>query len=250
MYICSGEKDAINVASMGKNIVCFNSETQTIPRDFVKKYSKNYHLVNIPDTDATGKKMAAENALAHWDLETIYLPYMGKYAKDLTDWMNKTDPENLADYFANLVNRSKAARFWYWEGKNGDQLKISKTALDYFVSLLGFRFVEDNERTLSEDANYVKITDGTYDFVNARTIFRAVISELEKRNLTAIMDKLTGSRMLTNAGLITLKSVNLKHFSNSEKRKTYFALVKIMENHARKNRNRSATATGGKKTND
>ncbi len=73
--ICSGERDAVCVRSLGYYPLWFNSETYQVSQEEWNQITKYVETVyNIPDIDATGRLKGTELALRFIDIHTIWLP--------------------------------------------------------------------------------------------------------------------------------------------------------------------------------
>ena len=74
-FICSGERDAICVKSLGYHPIWFNSETYKLSDHEHREIMKYVEvLYNIPDIDATGKAKGTALALRFLDIHTVWLP--------------------------------------------------------------------------------------------------------------------------------------------------------------------------------
>lgn len=94
--ICSGERDAACIRSLGYHPVWFNSETYQVSESEWRQISRYVETVyNIPDIDTTGRLKGTELALRFIDIHTIWLPswlsdyrdHRGKHRKDFRDWI-------------------------------------------------------------------------------------------------------------------------------------------------------------------
>jgi hypothetical protein len=101
IILCSGDRDDLNVASMGYQVIWMNSESAKLTEsDFAKLKSMAHRVYNIPDLDATGKRQGHHLALQHLDLQTVYLPkallqrrdWRGNPCKDVRDFMKYYKP--------------------------------------------------------------------------------------------------------------------------------------------------------------
>lgn len=152
VFICSGERDALCVRSMGFWPVWFNSETADIRRedmDLLQRYAATVY--NIPDIDATGRRQGTSLALQYINMKTVWLPAdllsfrdsRGRPRKDLRDWC-ELHPDREA--FTSLLDLSMPARFWTsWRNeKTGRwQHAIEPSRMLYFLELNGFRRLLD-----------------------------------------------------------------------------------------------------------
>lgn len=118
VIICSGERDALNIASLGYQVVWFNSETEKISnKQFNSLRAKAEKVMNLPDLDKTGLQKAHERALLHLDLHTIELPadlatrfdWRENPCKDATDYVNIYKNKS---HFKKLVDSAMPYRMW------------------------------------------------------------------------------------------------------------------------------------------
>lgn len=118
IIICSGDRDALNVASMGYQVVWLNSESAEItPGQMLKLNKYAYKVLNLPDLDATGQKQGHIRAMKFLDMYTIDLPkellarkdWRGNPCKDVTDYLKYFPIRN----FKALV--VSAMRYQMWD---------------------------------------------------------------------------------------------------------------------------------------
>jgi len=146
----SGERDALNVAGMGFNVIWFNSESEGInPKLYAELTKMAEDIYNLPDIDATGKRQAYKLGLQYLDLKTIWLPeklseykdHRGKPRKDFRDYV---DMWPRIDEFKRLMSVAMPMRFW-----------------DTVYSDSGIKYIFNNEQ-----AYYFLQANGFYNFEN------------------------------------------------------------------------------------
>lgn len=156
---CSGERDAMCVAMMGKYPLWLNSETGSLSQaqlNHILQYVEKVY--NIPDIDETGLRMGRKFALEHLEVYTIDLPKTlrerkdnrGRARKDLRDYL-ELHPSSLE--FEKLMQNANTAKFWMRKGK---RIIISFTGLLYYLQLNGFYKWEDK---VSHRIMYVQILE-------------------------------------------------------------------------------------------
>ena len=161
LFICAGERDALNCIGMGYDAVWMNSETAELTeKDFnlLSRYADK--VINIPDIDDTGVRMGVERALKHWRLYTLMLPSWistfkdrrGYKRKDLTDFCELS---NNKQAFAKLIDTAVQCQFW--------EKITTKTRVTYEVNTInllwllrcnGFARIKDKN---SPNERYVRI---------------------------------------------------------------------------------------------
>ncbi len=190
LIICSGDRDALNVASAGYNVVWLNSETAKLEKEQyqeLKRLSKQ--IFNVPDIDSTGIKQGTSLALNYLDIVTIQLPdwlllkkdFRGNPCKDVTDFFNHVN--HPVELFNKIKTASAPLRFWNKELTKDGSLKrytFSQTALYSFLKANGYCRSTDKTNKLGYiylkiDGNIVKrietegrdnIKNNVKDFVN------------------------------------------------------------------------------------
>jgi hypothetical protein len=153
----SGDRDALNIAAGGYQVVWTDSEAVMLSRGQYKEISKlcdEFH--NLPDIDSAGIKYAQQLALKFVDMGTIYLPddlrkfkdHRGNECKDFTDFVKKYN--NPYIFFKKLVKTSTPLRFWdeAFNTKTGKSEVIFRNSRFYnFLKASGFyRYESKNEK--------------------------------------------------------------------------------------------------------
>lgn len=158
IIICSGERDALVVKSMGYHPIWLNSETKDLPPALISRLlSITKRLYYIPDVDKTGKKQAMKNVRLYPQLRTVWLPEsikskmsdQHKPCKDLRDW---AEIHPGKDEFYQLLNSAKSYQFWYY-GENGKPA-IDIDSMLYFLNIEGFWRIRNN---VTNEFEFVRI---------------------------------------------------------------------------------------------
>ena len=145
--ICSGERDALCVKSLGYFPLWFNSETYKVtPEELREIYKYVERIYNIPDIDSTGIRKGTELALRFLDIYTIWLPeWLGKYrdrrGKPRKDFRDFCEMRPEKKDLQNLMTLAMPAKFWtesYSKRSNKTTYDIDSMCLHYFLSLNGF----------------------------------------------------------------------------------------------------------------
>lgn len=177
VFICCGERDYINVKSLGAAAVRFNSETANISEIQIKMlYKEAEEILYIPDMDITGKSAAGKLALEFVDIKIVWLPkelsqkrsWKDTPLKDFTDWIKSSfdasdkNQSRLYNAFNILVDNGMTAKFWTEEkqrDKNGKEtgkvnFYINHINAFHFLQLNGIHKVVDSQD--HNDISYVK----------------------------------------------------------------------------------------------
>jgi len=171
IIIASGDRDALNLASLGYSVVWLNSETAKLTYDTYKVLSERANTVYyLGDIDETGVKESVKLALDFININIIWLPdwlkkfkYRGKFCKDFKDFVDHShkpdDSEFLDKQFKKLLYNALPARFWD-EVIEKDKVKwyFNNEACYRFLQYKGFfRFEED---TVKEEYSFIHINSG------------------------------------------------------------------------------------------
>ena len=195
VIICSGDRDAINMASFGEVVVWFNSETANINESIVKmfyKYADN--IVNVPDLDPTGFDAGKNLALEHLEIKTAWLPlellqtkdWRGNPMKDFTDFVktNKSwddkDQKVLRERIKRFVELARPGQFWVKHLQKGGKITYSvnyKNAFN-FLKLNGFYRIKDEARK-----------DGFYYVKQDKHVIREVYAQEIKDFFNRFLDE-------------------------------------------------------------
>ncbi len=183
VLIASGERDALNISSLGYPVVWKNSESEPLTyenwtrlTDIAKK------VVNVPDLDSTGVQKGIELALQHIDIYTLWLPkwikkhsYRGKPCNDMTDFckimFNRSGEGALRSMFSKLVKTSFPTRFWNKVYKsNGDFKKytFNSEACYRFLNYNGFYRIK--EKHSKEDHTFIRIKNNIVERIDVDDI--------------------------------------------------------------------------------
>ena len=239
VLICSGERDAINAASLGYYVLWFNSETsQLISEELYSKlimYAKN--IVNIPDIDETGIRVAFDLARRFLWLKTLILPdklktfrdNRGKPRKDLRDYLEIWPSSKT---FSALVNNALCARFWDWIEK-GNKLtcSITTTNLLYFLKIHGFYKFKD---PASGVVKYIQIKDYIVTEYTSKEIRDYVRRQLVEMNIgTDVLETFLNSKKSTAAVFDDLDKIEISFDKADFESRTFFfsnLAIRVSEN--------------------
>jgi len=148
VMLCSGDRDAMNVASAGYAVIWKNSETASLSREQYNDIrSAAKCIYNVPDLDETGIREAYKLALDYTDIRTIWLPeilktyndWRGNPCKDSTDFFDKFTMAK--EMFVKLKNTAMTMRFWDKDKKTG--YVINNMAFYQFLQANGYWRIED-----------------------------------------------------------------------------------------------------------
>ncbi len=250
--ICSGERDALCVRSLGYHPLWFNSETYQVSETEWKQINRYVETVyNIPDIDATGRLKGTELALKFIDIHTIWLPEKlstyrdnrGNPRKDFRDWV-EIWKENSD--FRGLLELATPAKFWTTtRNEKTGKLKysIDISCLHEFLMLMGFYTLKDKH---APGTQFIRITGNIVKLVTTKEIREFVhqwtITTTRPRELRNLV---LSTPTLSAASLEALREVD-PDFTNYTERSQFFYFPKFsVEINGRemiKHDNRSATS--------
>ncbi|MEM8564910.1 MAG: hypothetical protein AAGF85_00520 [Bacteroidota bacterium] len=180
VIICSGDRDALNVAAMGYEVIWLNSETASFDKKLYSTLRKKCERVyNLPDIDKTGVREGTKLALEYLDVCTIWLPdhlrnrkdFRGNSCKDLRDYLRYYSEWD----FKQLTKTAVACRMYdAVVSERGLKYNFNNVQCYEFLRLNGFyRFKSNNEKTgyiyiriISNVVHEVKVEE-IRGFVNA-----------------------------------------------------------------------------------
>ncbi len=231
--ICSGERDAVCVRSLGYYPLWFNSETYQVSQEEWNQITKYVETVyNIPDIDATGRLKGTELALRFIDIHTIWLPEKlasyrdnrGKPRKDFRDWMEIWSSKGDFQY---LLKRATPARFWTesWHEKSKKmKYLIDSTCLHEFLRLNGFHTIRDK---YTQAIQFIKIDGNIVKTVTPKEIRAFVLKwAVENKPERELRNQILQDSKLSPQYLIDLQEIELD-FTNHTDRSQFFYFPKF-----------------------
>lgn len=212
VIICSGDRDSLNVAALGYNVIWLNSESAKLePKVYnhLKKQAKDVY--NLPDLDSTGVKQGHELAMFYLDLKTIQLPaelmerkdWRGNPCKDVRDYLSHYTRKD----FEKLVDAALEYQFWD-EEPQFDRKGVFKHNVYVFNNVRAYNFIQKCgfHRVVSKTSK-----DG-YDFVQVK---RNVVKVVEPREIKDFVNAFLEDRFASDQKLrnTMLKTPQLKQDS-------------------------------------
>lgn len=231
-FICSGERDALCVRSLGYHPLWFNSETYNVDEKEMKEIMKYVEvLYNIPDIDDTGIRRGTQLALQYIDIHTIWLPqkYMsnftdmrGKGYKDFRDWMEAKDNQG-PKAFRQLLNMAVPAKFWFSTlNKRSNQWDhhIDTVCLHEFLRLNGFLTLHDDDISATM---YVRVNGHVVQRISAKDIREFIIKWSEEHYLPRdVRNAILNSPKIQGQALESLREVNPDFCSSTAATQLFF----------------------------
>lgn len=213
--ICSGERDALNVAGYGYYPIWFNSETAELTGKNYKDITRCVEILyNLPDIDSTGIRAAIKLGMQYLDIQHIMLPESllnfkdprGKSRKDFLDYIEiyPTDWD-----FKKLINVAKPMRFWKVETtKTGLKHNISSTNTRFFLQANGFYQIENKNSKTGQ--MFIRMNGHIVEEIQPKDIKAFLINYCEKNYLNNdILELLLNTNRLSDATLQGLKQIDI-----------------------------------------
>jgi len=213
--ICSGERDALNVAGYGYHPIWFNSETAALNgKDYKSIMLCVEKLYNLPDIDDTGIRAAIKLGMEYLDIHHIWLPetlknyrdHRGRPRKDFLDYIDLYP----SDWdFKKLINVAKPMRFWALTlQKNGWKYNLSSSNTRFFLQANGFYQIENKNSKTGQ--MFVQVVGNIVKEVQPKDIKAFLIRFCEERYLpNDVLELLLNTNRLGEGTLTGLKQINL-----------------------------------------
>ncbi len=233
VIICSGERDALNMTSLGYFVVWHNSETAEWNKNEIKKiYDNADNIINIPDIDTTGIAQGKKLAEKFLSIKTLWLPeslrkkkdFRGNARKDLTDYFFLNNYKKKSDFLINidaLITKASPLQFWNTKTtKNGIKYSISNTILNYFLKHYGFhRFEIEGSK---EGWVFIRKQKHLVEKVTIRDIYRFIDDFLENRSMPLeLRDLAINSTNISAEKIARMKDIKLDFTNFSAKHQTF-----------------------------
>ena len=213
--ICSGERDALNVAGYGYNPIWMNSETATLsPKDYKAITRCVERLYILPDIDETGVRSAIKLGMEYMDIHFIWLPDSlrkykdprGRFRKDFLDYIEIYP----SDYdFKKLITVAKPLRFWnVGMTKGGLKYNLSSTNTRFFLQSNGFFQLEN--KNLKTGQMFVHVNGNIVKEIQSKDIKSFLINFCEEKYLSnEILELLLNTNRLSESTLNGLKQIEI-----------------------------------------
>lgn len=230
IFICSGERDAMNIAGMGYYPIWFNSETAHISYEQMTLLkSKAKVIYNIPDIDETGIRQGEKLALQYMDIRTVELPRWimehkdnrGRPRKDLRDFLELRPRSDSKRDFDHLVAAALSACFW-------EKVRIGKrevtnlkvTSLLYYLKLSGFRRWQD---PFSLKWHYIRVLGYKVEKVDLNDIRDFIRNEIRRLHLPSeVLESFILSNKTTRSVLDNMEGISLNFTLIGDKKILHF----------------------------
>lgn len=238
VFIMSGDRDAMNMAGAGFNVVWRNSESEPISGAVysnLRKYAST--IINVPDIDDEGIRYANALADKYLDLLTLWLPdaikersYRGKPGKDFRDWIGMQDlkvskytPDADKEAEKNrkrgavirdirdMVKTAYPMQFWnesYNRRSGGLTYNLSPTYAFNFLRSKGYGLIKSPNAKGGYQVVYVK--DGVVREAEVPEMRQVINAFAEQRRLpVALRDAIMKTTLISDATTFNMKEFAL-----------------------------------------
>ncbi|MDD4374200.1 MAG: hypothetical protein PHG67_09810 [Bacteroidales bacterium] len=240
LFRCSGESDALNLASIGFHVYWLNSESAVLTYEDYKRIDnlcQNHY--QIMDLDKTGQAEAFRNARDFIDLYNVELPawlggkqdWRGNPCKDLKDFINLAGHDEDSTRFEFLVLKRAARRVRFWE-KHVDS-KTKKVSynlnMEFFFFFLKANGFYQMESAYHKKAGYcyVKLDGKVAKLIHPDDIKRLVkrftkdwVKSRKLLDSIPILNKINTSAQLTESNIESIEMIEL-NFKNYDQHTEY-----------------------------
>jgi len=251
LFRCSGESDALNLASLGFHVYWLNSESATFDYAQFKLLDdlcENHY--QIMDLDTTGRDQAVKNALKHISLYSIELPkwlgfkkdFRGNPCKDLKDFINLCGNNMEVTQYSFTVLKRNSCRVKFWDKTVKDKAYTYSINMEYyffFLKVHGF-YQTESKYFKGDEYCYCRITGKTVELIPPAQIKRTIkkftrewLAVNGKMEAQALRNKIIGSTQISEGTLDTIDEVKL-NFKNHDQFTEYIHFrngsVKVTKN--------------------
>ena len=236
-FIMSGGGDAINMVSLGKFPIWFNSESEILdPAEHKKLKEWCANIYYVGDMDKTGIRQAVATGLKYLYIKLIFIPskFLGPQGKDFKDFIKsncKPDKREAFEYlWESIVQSSMPMSFWYFK-KNGDY-QVAHSQVFQFLRLNGIGKIEDNN--LKEGFRYIHVDGNVVREVDEVKIIGKLLEFIKDRRLPIrLQDLFIKSASLSPKQLSNLPYIKLDFNTTGPDFQYFFfrnTVIKVLPN--------------------
>ncbi|RUT67944.1 hypothetical protein D0817_23715 [Flavobacterium cupreum] len=230
--VASGGSDGLNVASLGYDLIWYNSESEQInytEYNQLKEICKN--IYNLPDLDESGVKYGYEVAEKFWNMKSIWLPKekLGTNGKDFRDWMKfykKADLGAVKFQFGNLLTGALKMKF-FEKNEKSKRWSVKTSYLHYFLKIKGFHLYypekKYTEKTGVQEFIFIRINEHIVEqfFPNDIRKFTEMYL-IEKGQPIEVIDLIKNTEQFNEPKLLSMDKIVLDFKNFTEETQTFF----------------------------
>lgn len=245
VFIATGGSDGLNIASLGYNVIWFNSEAEIISSKELNELLQITKIIYyIPDLDKTGVRQAVKMGLMskkHLEIKMVWLPewLQNERKKDIADLIRKwaglySDISIVQSKFKQLLSQALEFKFWEWNDKS--TYSINGKKLLNFLKHNGFgiykidSYSADNTTTV-EETRLIHIKQNIVKVVSAREIRNYVLQWLEENYIEIKIYNLVLKSVFFSEknSLLQLPEIDLDTRSGTVDSQLYFYKNKVVK---------------------
>lgn len=194
--LCSGERDAMNLAAHGYFPLWLNSETAKLtPQNYKEIMNCVETLYNLPDIDTTGIKAATRLAMQYLDIKIILLPsdlsnYRDNRGRPRKDYLDYVEMHPKRYDTKKLLDVAKPMKFWdiSYSKEGKISYKFNSAHALFFLWANGFGKLED--KNIDEGSILIQVNGNVVTEINPRDIKSYFLDFVEERFLPVPVENL------------------------------------------------------------
>jgi hypothetical protein len=234
--LCSGERDALNLAGLGYVPLWLNSETAGLSPEQYKTIMKECEILYIlPDIDKTGLRVANELCLKYLDIRLIILPESLKKFKDPRGHSRKDFRDYIEIYpqrkdFQKLMDVAMPMKFWdaVYSDKGNVKYFFKQSHAFQFLRANGFWKIEN--KNIREGEEFIRIVGNVVTPVKVNDIRSFILNFCEERFLPIdLRDMLLATTKLNEGSFSGYKRIDIDFTDFDEHSQYIFFLNKTLK---------------------
>ncbi len=232
IFRCTGESDALNLASLGYHVYWLNSESAKLTYEQFKEVDdlceRHYQIM---DLDYTGRTHALKNALRFYNLYSIEIPawiqkwddWRGNGCKDLKDYINIAGEKKGYTEEQFSVLKANARRIKFWEKIVEKKKVFYNINMEFFYFFLKANGFYQMESIYHKKAGYcyVHIQDKVVHLIhpdNIKRIIKRFTKEwIQKKHIKEgikLLNKINTSNQISENNLETIEEIKIEFCSH------------------------------------
>ena len=240
VFIATGGSDGLNLASLGYNVIWFNSEAEIINSfeyNQLSRIAKNIYYV--PDNDKTGITQAVKIGLQYLKIKIVWLPKkVGETPiKDFADWIkcNKTKKIEAINYnFQQILGQSLAFQFWEWNTKRSNYVLNNENMINFLKhnGFYTYKIITNNADNTKEieETRIVHIKNNIVNVVSARLVRQFVLDWIKTNYLPQkIYNMIMKSVYFSDNALLLLPEIKFSTKTGTIDSQLYFFENKVVK---------------------
>ena len=240
VIIATGGTDGINIASLGHDVIWFNSETEIISKT---EYFELIRFVKVvyycPDLDTTGVNQAVKLGLMLMKIKMIWLPESLKdlKKKDAADWVRMNKGMGLPIVSAKFKQiMSQAVEFQFWKYNDKGTVILALNQMLQFLKYNGFYQYKvesssaDNTKKI-EEKMFVRVVDNVVQQVFPTDIRAFVLNWLKENFISLAIQEMIIKNVFFSerSGLMSVELTNLVTRTGYIDNQLYFFNDKVVQ---------------------